>query len=313
MQHLDDVPIAVTTDDEDTGYQRVTSHRLPDSSPELYVYNGVRSDVATDNPVPIPPFVGRKAIDDIDIWEVYPYINEIALFRGQWGFRRPKDQTNDEFNEYLKEHASPTFEKMKSMLQDHFSPKVVYGYFPAQSDGNDLIIYEDDQQTERTRFRFPRQSVDRRLCLADFFSSRESGRMDYAAFQLVTAGTEVSKLERDLFAKGDYQDYLFVHGMGVETAEALAEWFHKQLRTEWGIAGEDAREIRLLFSTKYRGCRYSFGYPACPNIEDQRQLFELLTPNEIGVELTEEFMLVPEQSTSAIVCHHPEAKYFNIR
>ena len=137
--------------------------------------------------------------------------------------------------------------------------------------------------------------------------------MDYAAFQLVTAGSEVSRLERELFAKGDYQDYLYVHGMGVETAEALAEYWHKQVRTEWGIAGEDAPEIKLLFSTKYRGCRYSFGYPACPNLEDQRQLFELLQPNDIGVELTEEFMLVPEQSTSAIVCHHPEAKYFNIR
>ena len=234
MQNLDEAPVAVAEDEEETGYQRVTSHRLPDSSPELYVYDGVRSDVAVDNEIPPPPFLGRKVVDDIDIWNVYPFINEIALFRGQWGFRRPKDQDNNEFNEYLKEQAVPTFSRLKAMLQDSFAPKVVYGYFPAQSEGNDLIIYQDDLKTERTRFRFPRQSTDRRLCLADFFASKDSGRMDYAAFQLVTAGSEVSRLERELFAKGDYQDYLYVHGMGVETAEALAEYWHKHLRCEMG-------------------------------------------------------------------------------
>ena len=313
MQNLDEIPVAREDAEEETGYQRVTTHRLPDTDPELYRFDGTRSDVVTDNPIPQPPFVGRKVLTDIDIWDVYPFINEIALFRGQWGFRRPKDQDNAEFNKYLEENASPVFDRMKTMLQDAFAPKVVYGFFPAQSEGNDLIIYQDDGKTERTRFTFPRQSTDRRLCLADFFAAKDSGRMDYAGFQLVTVGSEVSRLERELFAKGDYQDYLYVHGMGVETAEALAEWFHKQLRCEWGIAGEDAAEIKLLFSTKYRGCRYAFGYPACPNLEDQAQLFELLLPNEIGVELTDEFMLVPEQSTSAIVCHHPEAKYFNIR
>jgi 5-methyltetrahydrofolate--homocysteine methyltransferase len=252
-------------------------------------------------------------LDDIDIWEVYRYINEIALFRGQWGFKRPKDQNNEEFNSYLEENARPTFDRLKGLLEGSFSPKVVYGYFPAQSDGNDLVIYGEDCTSPIATFTFPRQSTDRRLCLSDFFAAKDSGRMDFAAFQLVTVGSEVSRLERDLFAKGDYQDYLYVHGMGVETAEALAEWFHRRIRYEWGFGHEDADEIRLLFSTKYRGCRYSFGYPACPNIEDQSKLFELLRPEEIGVELTDEFMLVPEQSTSAIVCHHPEAKYFNIR
>ncbi|MEO7454381.1 MAG: vitamin B12 dependent-methionine synthase activation domain-containing protein, partial [Fimbriimonadales bacterium] len=316
MQNLDEPPVASSATsgaEEDTGYQRVTSHRLPDSDPQLYVFDGERSDVATDNPIPTPPFIGRKVIDDINVWDVYPYINEIALFRGQWGFKRPKDLDNIEFNKYLEEHATPTFARMKTLLQDAFAPKVVCGYFPAQSEGNDLVIYQDDLKTERTRFRFPRQSTDRRLCLADFFASKDSGRMDYAGFQLVTVGSEVSRLERDLFAKGEFQDYLYVHGMGVETAEALAEYFHKQIRSEWGFGDQDAAEIKLLFSTKYRGCRYAFGYPACPNLEDQAQLFELLGPEDIGVELTEEFMLVPEQSTSAIVCHHPEAKYFNIR
>ncbi len=313
MQNLDEAPTSIVDSEEETGYQRVTSHRLPDSDPQLYVFDGVKSDVKTDNPIPEPPFVGRKVLDKINIWDVYPFINEIALFRGQWGFRRPKDQDNVEFNQYLEEQARPTFDRLKTMLQDEFAPKVVYGYFPAQSEGNDLVIYSDDLRTPVARFTFPRQSTDRRLCLADFFASVDSGRMDYAAFQLVTAGSEVSRLERELFAKGDYQDYLYVHGMGVETAEALAEWFHREVRHEWGFGAEDAAEVKLLFSAKYRGCRYSFGYPACPNIEDQAKLFDLLNPNEIGVELTEEFMLVPEQSTSAIVCHHPEAKYFNIR
>lgn len=314
MQNLDEAPVSlVDKETEDTGYQRVTSHRLPDTDPQLYVFDGERSDVAIDNPIFEPPFLGSRVLEDINIWDVYPYVNEIALFRGQWGFKRPKDMDNLEFNNYLEENARPTFDRIKRMLEGAFAPKVVYGYFPAQSEGNDLIIYGEDCATAVARFTFPRQSTDRRLCLSDFFAATDSGRMDYAAFQLVTAGSEVSRLERELFANGEYQDYLYVHGMGVETAEALAEWFHRYIRHEWGFGSEDADEIRLLFSTKYRGCRYSFGYPACPNIEDQAKLFKLIEPERIGVELTDEFMLVPEQSTSAIVCHHPEAKYFNIR
>jgi 5-methyltetrahydrofolate--homocysteine methyltransferase len=220
---------------------------------------------------------------------------------------------NIAFNVYLEEKARPEFERMKRELRDVLQPRVVYGYFPAQSCGNDLIVYSEDGMSELGRFRFPRQSEGRHLCIADFFAAVDSGRMDVAAFHLVTIGYEVSKLEREKFESGEFQDYLFIHGMGVESAEALAEYWHKKIREELGIAGEDANEIKLLFSTKYRGCRYSFGYPACPNLEDQRIVFDLLDPHEIGVELTEEFMLVPEQSTSAIICHHPEAKYFNIR
>jgi 5-methyltetrahydrofolate--homocysteine methyltransferase len=309
----DGSPEPAPEEDGESAYTRVTSHRLPDTDPQLYVFDGVRSDVAQDVPAPKPPFFGRKAVSDLSVHDIYPYINEIALFRGQWGYRRPSDMDNAQFNEYLEENARPAFDRMKQMLSNVFAPKVVYGYFPAQSSGNDLIIYSPDEKVEIGRFRFPRQSTDRRLCLADFFASTDSGRMDVAAFHLVTAGREISELEKELFANGDYQDYLYVHGMGVETAEALAEYWHKRIREEWGIAGDDAPEIKLLFSTKYRGCRFSFGYPACPNIEDQATLFKLLCPEEIGVELTEEFMLVPEQSTSAIICHHPEAKYFNIR
>ncbi|MGI8923073.1 MAG: methionine synthase [Fimbriimonadales bacterium] len=314
MESLDEVPASKDKEEtEEPVYQRVTSHRLPDTNPELYAFAGVKSNVATDIETPQPPFMGRRIVEDIDIREVYPYINAIALFRGQWGFKRPKDMDNAQFNEYLEETARPVFARMQNELAEVFRPRVAYGYFPAQSCGNDLIIYHEDMEVARARFRFPRQSTDRRLCLADFFHSTESGKMDIAAFTIVTTGSEVSKLEREMFADGEYQDYLYVHGMGVETAEALAEYWHKRVREEWGFGGDDAQEIKLLFSTKYRGCRYSFGYPACPNIEDQATLFELLRPEEIGIELTEEFMLVPEQSTSAIVCHHPEAKYFNIR
>lgn len=293
--------------------RRVTSHRLPDTDPELYRFTGEKSDVATDVQIPQPPFIGRKSVTNITSDDIYPYINEIALFRGQWGFKRPKDMDNIAFNAYLEEKARPVFDRIKSELRGVIKPRVVYGYFPAQSCGNDLIVYSEDTKSELGRFRFPRQSDGRRLCIADFFASVDSGRVDVVAFHLVTIGEEVTKLEREKFESGEFQDYLFIHGMGVESAEALAEYWHKRIRQEWGIAGDDARDIKLLFSAKYRGCRYSFGYPACPNLEDQRILFDLLRPGEIGVELTEEFMLVPEQSTSAIICHHPEAKYFNIR
>lgn len=314
MERLDEMPAESQEEQEsETAYQRVTSHRLPDTNPELYAFDGVRSDVAVDNDIPVPPFFGRRVVRDIDIGEVYPYINDIALFRGQWGFRRPKDMDNIQFNAYLAENAAPVFERMKKYLAPYFEPRVAYGYFPAQSCGNDLVVYGDNRDIEIARFRFPRQSTDRRLCLADFFASTDSGKMDVVAFTIVTVGSKVAALEKELFAKGDYQDYLFVHGMGVETAEALAEYWHRRVRADLGFASEDAKDIKLLFSTKYRGCRYSFGYPACPNIEDQRTLFELLRPEEFGIELTDEFMLVPEQSTSALICHHPEAKYFNIR
>jgi 5-methyltetrahydrofolate--homocysteine methyltransferase len=221
--------------------------------------------------------------------------------------------SNPDFTKWLQDHAEPVFDRMKRDLAAVLKPKVKWGYFPCASDGNDLIIFNEDRTSERTRFRFPRQRDGRRLCLSDFFNPVTSGRLDSVAFHVVTVGEDVSKLERELFAAGDYQDYLYVHGMGVETAEALAEYWHKQIRSEWGIDDQEPEDMRLLFSAKYHGARYSFGYPACPNLEDQAQLVELLEPSEIGIELSEEFMLIPEQSTSAIIVHHPEAKYFNIK
>lgn len=175
------------------------------------------------------------------------------------------------------------------------------------------MILGDDRVTERERFRFPRQRDGKRLCLADFFRGFDSPEPDVAAFQVVTIGPEVARYERRLFEAGDYREYLYVHGMGVETAEALAEYWHRMVRIELGIDDREPDSIRGLFGVKYHGARYSFGYPACPNLEDQRQLMRLLAPSDIGIELSEEYMLVPEQSTSALIVHHPEAKYFNVR
>ncbi len=193
-------------------------------------------------------------------------------------------------------------------------PRVVYGYFAAQSEGNDLIVYEGEGQgRELVRLTFPRQKTGRSLCLSDFFLPVESGRRDVVAFSLVTVGARASEVTHELFAANKYSDYLYLHGLSVETAEALAEYWHKVIREELEIAGEDAPDINDLFHQKYRGSRYSFGYPACPDLADQVKLFELLHPEEaIGVRLTEGYQLDPEQSTSALVVHHPQAKYFMV-
>ncbi len=202
--------------------------------------------------------------------------------------------------------------KERARREKLLTPRVVYGYFPCQSSGNDLIIYSEDERTERTRFTFPRQPEGKRLCLADYFATQDSGRMDTVAFHLVTMGRRASAYSQELFKADNYTDYLYFHGLSVEGAEALAELWHKRIREELGIAGRDAPQLAKLFHQGYQGSRFSFGYPACPNLEDQAKLFELLDPSRIGVELTEEFQLEPEQSTSAIIVHHEEAKYFSI-
>jgi 5-methyltetrahydrofolate--homocysteine methyltransferase len=292
---------------------RVASHRVGLVDPALYVFDGVRSPVATDVPVPKLPFYGARKATKFDVFELYKYINTVALWRGQWQYRKPDGMSNPEFAAWLEETVRPVFERKQRELARVLRPAVKWGYFWVQSDGNDLIVYDEDARAERCRFTFPRQRDGKRLCLADFFRSVESGVMDVAGFTIVTVGSEVSELERKQFADGDFQEYLYTHGMGVETAEALAEYWHLQVRHELGIDDEEPDDVRLLFSAKYHGARYSFGYPACPNLEDQAMLMDLLQPQDIGIELSEEFMLVPEQSTSAIIVHHPEAKYYNVR
>jgi len=276
-----------------------------------------RSSVSTDIEIPKAPFYGSKVVEIKDLTKVFAFINETALFKGQWQYKQGRKST-EEYEKILQETVYPKFAEVKAKaIRDRLlEAKLVYGYFPCQSSGNDLIIYEDDKKTEKMRFTFPRQPVEQRggknLCLADYFASAGSGRMDVVAFDLVTMGRRASEHSAELFAANNYTDYLLFHGLSVESAEALAEMWHKRIREELGIAGEDAPQLAKLFRQGYRGSRFSFGYPACPNIADQTKLFELLQPERIDVELTDEFMLDPEQSTSAIVVHHPEAKYFNI-
>ncbi len=275
---------------------------------------GVRSRVRTDVEIPRPPFRGTKVLESIPLDDVFKYVNEVALIRGQWQVRKGK-MKEDEYRKLLEEKIYPDYDALKSKTKDDklLQPSAVYGYFPCQSKGDDLIIYEDDLKTERLRFTFPRQTNDRFLCLADYFASVDSGRVDVVAFQLVTMGKVASEHSATLYSSNNYKDYLYFHGLSVESAEALAELMHRKIREELGIAGKDAKEIKRLFSQGYQGSRYSFGYPACPNLEDQTKLFELLDGERIGVRLTDEFSLEPEQSTNAIVVHHPEARYFNIK
>lgn len=284
-------------------------------SAESSLETRVRSDVSTDVPIPVPPFYGSRVVADISLEEVFRYINEISLFRGQWQFRRGSG-TAEERDALIEEKARPIFEKWKRRCIEEgiLQPKVVYGYYPCNSDGDDLVVYRpgSDPPEEWVRFTFPRQKGGRRLCIADFFAPVGSGRVDVVAFQVVTVGEKATQLERQLFASDRYTDYLYLHGLSVETAEALAEYWHKRVREELGIAGADSADIRELFKQGYQGARYSFGYPACPNLEDQVKIFQLLEPERIGVRLTEEYQLDPEQSTSAIIVHHPEARYFNI-
>ncbi len=273
----------------------------------------VRSDVNPNAPTPRAPFYGSRVVEEVALDEVFAFVNETALFKGQWQFKQGRKSAED-YSAFVAEKVRPVYDELKerSKREGLLTPQVVYGYFPCQSSGNDLVIYQDDERTERMRFTFPRQPAGKRLCLADYFASVDSGRVDVVAFHLVTVGRRASDYAHELFSSDNYADYLYFHGLSVESAEALAELWHQRIRQELGIAGRDAREMAKLFHQGYQGSRFSFGYPACPNLEDQTQLFELLDPSRIDVELSEEFQLVPEQSTSAIIVHHEEAKYFSI-
>jgi len=271
-----------------------------------------RSDVSPAVSIPQPPFFGSKVVDDISLDEVFPFVNETALFKGQWQFKQGRTSPED-YQSLVTNKVRPVYEELKerSKREQLLVPKVVYGYFQCQSDGNDLIVF-DESQNERVRFTFPRQPSGKHLCLADFFASRNSGTMDVVAFHLVTVGRRATEYAQELFKADNYADYLYFHGLSVESAEAMAEFWHKRIRKELGIDGSDAKQLTRLFHQDYQGSRYSFGYPACPRLEDQEKLFALLDPGRIDVSLTEEFQLEPEQSTSAIIVHHPEAKYFSI-
>ncbi|MCF3129888.1 methionine synthase [Streptomyces olivochromogenes] len=274
----------------------------------------VRSDVATDNPVPTAPFWDTRIVKGIQLKEYASWLDEGALFKGQWGLKQARAGDGPTYEELVETEGRPRLRGLLDRLQTDnlLEAAVVYGYFPCVSKDDDLIIL-DERGNERTRFTFPRQRRGRRLCLADFFRPEESGETDVVGLQVVTVGSRIGEETARLFEADSYRDYLELHGLSVQLAEALAEYWHARVRAELGFGGEDPADMEDMFALKYRGARFSLGYGACPNLEDRTKIAELLQPDRIGVHLSEEFQLHPEQSTDAIVIHHPEAKYFNAR
>ncbi|MFK0214848.1 methionine synthase [Streptomyces sp. NPDC090298] len=275
---------------------------------------GGRSDVAVDNPVPTPPFWGTRVVKGIGLKDYASWLDEDALFKGQWGLKQNRAGDGPAYEELVETEGRPRLRGWLERLhtENLLEAAVVHGYFPCVSKGDDLIIL-DEQGNERTRFTFPRQRRGRRLCLADFFRPEESGETDVVGFQVVTVGSKIGEATAKLFDSDSYRDYLELHGLSVQLAEALAEYWHARVRAELGFAGEDPEQVEDMFALKYRGARFSLGYGACPDLEDRAKIADLLRPERIGVHLSEEFQLHPEQSTDAIVIHHPEAKYFNAR
>ena len=271
-------------------------------------------EAAADNQVFTPPFIGSRVMKGISLDEIAEYVNETALFRNQWQYRPLEGENDEDFKSRIRPELREQLAHAKAT--GILLPQLVYGYFPANGDGNDVVIWTDESRTtERMRFSYPRQDEAPYLCIADFFRPIESGEIDYASFHIVTMGAKVSEAAAELFAKNEYQKYLNMHGIGVEMAEALAEYWHHRIRSEWGFVDEDGPNLHGLFRQQYRGGRYSWGYPACPDLEDNAKVAELLEAGRIGIVVNEEtgWQYQPEQTTSAIICHHPRAKYFVAR
>jgi 5-methyltetrahydrofolate--homocysteine methyltransferase len=260
----------------------------------------------------VQPFWGACVIEDIPLSEALSFINEVMLFQMQWQFKK-RGRPQAEFDRYTEETVRPIYRDLVARCEAEriLQPKVIYGYWPCQSDGNSLIVYDPhDRERELERFVLPRQKKEPWWCLSDFWRPKSTGEYDVLGMSVVTMGPRASEVAREWFEAGRFRDYLYLHGLSVEGAESLAEWIHKRVRVELGIAGHDATDMRKLFQQGYQGSRFSFGYPACPALEDQLKLWRIVEPERIGVRLTEEFQMVPEQSTSAVIAHHPEARYF---
>ncbi|TFB90884.1 methionine synthase [Cryobacterium algoricola] len=296
----------------------------------------VRSDVAADNPVPTPPFWGTRIVKGVALAEYSAFLDERATFMGQWGLKPSRAEDGASYQELVDTEGRPKLRYWldRILAEGMLDASVAYGYFPAYSEGNDLVVlhHGDDPDgtlgtpgllapdggsggpvgTERLRFSFPRQRRDRHLCLADFVRPRESGQIDVVALQLVTAGANVDSVTAKLFAANKYRDYLELNGLTMQLTESLAEYWHARVRAELGLGAEDPADVAGMFKLEYRGARFSLGYPACPEMEDRRKVVELLRPERMGVVLSEELQLHPEQSTDAFVFHHPEAKYFSV-
>jgi 5-methyltetrahydrofolate--homocysteine methyltransferase len=292
-----------------------TADKTPSSEPKEV--DTRRSDaVAIDIERPTPPFWGTQLLQpsDIPIEEILWHLDLQALIAGQWQFRKPKEQSKEEYQAFLAEKVYPVLETWKQRIieENLLHPQVIYGYFPCQSEGNSLHIYDSQNQSQQvTTFEFPRQKSLRRLCIADFFAPKESGIIDVFPMQAVTVGEIATEFAQKLFAANQYTDYLYFHGMAVQVAEAVAEWTHARIRRELGFAAEEPDNIRDILAQRYRGSRYSFGYPACPNIQDQYKQLELLQTDRIKLYMDESEQLYPEQSTTAIITYHPLAKYFS--
>jgi 5-methyltetrahydrofolate--homocysteine methyltransferase len=295
-----------------------------------------RSDVVADNPIPAPPFWGTRIVKGIALAEFSAFLDERATFMGQWGLKPGRAEDGASYQDLVETEGRPRLRYWldRILAEGVLDPSVAYGYFPAYSEGNDVVVlhHGDDPTgvlgvpgllapdggsggepgTERLRFSFPRQRRDRHLCLADFVRPRESGQIDLVALQLVTAGAHVDQVTAKLFALNKYRDYLELNGLTMQLTEALAEFWHARLREELGFAAEDPADMAGMFKLQYRGARFSLGYPACPEMEDRRKVVELLGPERMGVVLSEELQLHPEQSTDAFVFHHPQAKYFSV-
>jgi 5-methyltetrahydrofolate--homocysteine methyltransferase len=272
-----------------------------------------RAELTRGVPVPTPPFWGPRVIERMPAKALVPYLNERMLYQFHWGYRKD-GRTLDEFKAWAQKELRPILQRIldRAIAEDILVPQAAYGFWKCAAEGNDVILFAADGTTEVARFSFPRQAKEGGLCIADFFRDASTDERDVIGLQVVTMGQRASEVARQWFADNKYQDYLYLHGLSVEMAEAMAEYLHKRIRAELGFAGEEARDLEGLLRQEYRGSRYSFGYPACPNLADQRALLALLDAEKIGVTLTEEDQLDPEQSTSAIVVTHPQAKYFSV-
>jgi 5-methyltetrahydrofolate--homocysteine methyltransferase len=272
-----------------------------------------RSELNGAVPVPVPPFWGARVIAQSPVKALLPYLNERMLYQFHWGYRKD-GRSLDEFKAWAHKELRPILTRVvdEALAEEILVPQAAYGYWRCAAEGNDVILFDEDGRTEAARFAFPRQDKEGGLCIADFFKDVDAGTRDVIGLQVVTMGDRASSVARDWFAQNRYQDYLYLHGLSVEMAEAMAEYVHKRIRAELGFAGEEARDLDGMLNQGYRGSRYSFGYPACPNLADQKQILALLKAEEIGITLSDEDQLEPEQSTSAIVVTHPQAKYFSV-
>jgi 5-methyltetrahydrofolate--homocysteine methyltransferase len=332
------VAIARGADPESVGLPALKKRIYPASQLQVTEPEDMpeRSDVAADNPVFAPPFWGTRIVKGFALSDYSAFLDERATFMGQWGLKPGRGDGGKSYDELVETEGRPRLRYWidKLLAEKALDPAVVYGYFPVVSEGNDVVVlhHGNDPEgvlgqsgllapdggsqgkvgTERLRFSFPRQRRDRHLCLADFVKSRESGQVDVMGFQLVTMGENIDKVAQTLFASDSYRDYLELNGLAMQLTEALAEYWHAQIRSEWGFGSEDPADLNDVLGVKYRGARFSLGYPACPEMEDRKKVVELLNPGRIGVELSDELQLHPEQSTDAFVFHHPEAKYFSV-